>query len=334
MPNATHQLESFFWPKSIAILGASPDPHRIRGLLLRYLRRVGYPGKILPINPSYQEIEGMACYPDLPSTGEQVELAIVAIPAQNVVAAAEDCARNGVKHLVIISSGFAEEGGAAGDLQGRLTEIARRTGMRMAGPNCEGYYNALMPSATTFSPTVDFKEGVEEAPRVSTRRIGVVAQSGGVGFSFFNRGHAYGLGFSYVISTGNEADLSLADFMDYMVRDDRTHAVLIFCEAIRDPAGFLAAAAEAQRRGKPIIAIKIGNSAAGARATASHTASLSGWQAAYSAAFRKYNIIEAEDPDEALAIAGLLLTGPPPRPASASASPPRQAAAAPGWRTR
>jgi len=307
-----HTLESFFWPRSIAVLGASPDPHRIRGLLLRYLRRVGYPGKIFPINPSYAEIEGMTCYPDLASVGEQVDVVIVAIPASAVVAAAEECARLGVKHLVIISSGFAEEGGAAGDLQGQLTAIARRTGMRMAGPNCEGYYNALMPSTTTFSPTVDFKEDRVEAPRVSQRRIGVVAQSGGVGFSFFNRGHAYGLGFSYVISTGNEADLSLADFMDYMVRDDRTHAVMIFCEAIRDPEGFLKAAAEARRRGKPVIAIKVGNSAAGARATASHTASLSGWGSAYAAAFRKYGVITADDPDEALAIAGLLLTGPAP----------------------
>ena len=312
MTSAAHPLESFFWPKSIAVLGASPDPHRIRGLLLRYLRRVGYPGKILPINPSYQDIDGMRCYPDLAATGEQVELVIMAIPAQNVVAAAQECARHGVKHLVIISSGFAEEGGAAGDLQGQLTAIARRTGMRMSGPNCEGYYNALMPATTTFSPTVDFQEGATPRPLVSTRRIGVVAQSGGVGFSFFNRGAAYGLGFSYVISTGNEADLSLADFMDYMVRDERTHAVLIFCEAIRDPAGFQKAAAEAQRRGKPVIAIKVGNTAAGARATASHTASLSGWGSAYAAAFRKHNIITAEDPDEALAIAGLLLTGPAP----------------------
>jgi acyl-CoA synthetase (NDP forming) len=307
-----HPLESFFWPQSIAVFGASPDPHRIRGLLLRYLRRTGYPGAILPINPSYAEIEGMRCYPDLAATGQRPDLAIVAIPASGVLAAAEDCAGHGVKHLVIISSGFAEEGGAAGDVQAELTALARRTGMRMAGPNCEGYWNALMPATTTFSPTVDFKEGEVESPRVSDRRIGVVAQSGGIGFSFFNRGRAYGLGFSYVISTGNEADLSLADFMDYMVRDERTHAVLIFCEAIRDPAGFLAAAAEARRRGKPVIAIKVGNSAAGARATASHTASLSGWQSAYAAAFRRHNIITAEDPDEALAIAGMLLTGPAP----------------------
>jgi len=310
---AEHPLESFFWPQSIAVLGASPDHHRIRGQLLYYLRNVGYTGKILPINPSYSEIDGLRCYPDIAAVGEPVDMVVMAIPAASVIAATEECARAGVKHAVIISSGFAEEGGEASLLQEKLQDVARRTGIRIAGPNCEGFFNALGNITTTFSPTVDFR--AEEIPPtlVSAKKIGVVAQSGGIGFSLFNRGRAYGLGFSYVISTGNEADLSLADFLDYMVRDPRTHAVMLFCEAIRDSARFVAAAAEAQRLGKPIIAIKVGNSAAGQRATASHTASLSGWQTAYRAIFHRYNVIEAEDPDEALAIAGMLTTCPPPK---------------------
>ena len=309
----SHMLESFFWPRSVAVLGASPDPHRIRGLLLRHLRDNGFQGRIVPVNPSYQEIGGLRCYPSLDAAGEPVDVAVVAIPASAVPAAAEECARAGVKHMVVISSGFAEEGGAASEMQARIRDIARRTGLRIAGPNCEGYWNALGRVSTTFSPTVEAKPNGRPPTLVSDRRIGVIAQSGGIGFSLFNRGQAAGLGFSYVMSTGNEADLTLADFLDYMARDDRTHAVMLFCETVRDGSGFVAAAEEARARGKPIVAIKVGHSEAGQRAAASHTAALSGAHTAYRAVFGKYGILEADDPDEAVAIAGTLLTCKPPR---------------------
>lgn len=307
-----HVLESFFWPRAVAVLGASPDPHRIRGLLLRHLRGNGFAGRIVPVNPSYAEIDGLRCYPSLDAAGDGIDVAVVAIPAGAVAQAAEDCARAGVKHMIVISSGFAEEGGAASDMQARLLDVSRRTGLRVAGPNCEGYWNALGHVSTTFSPTVEVKANEEVPALVSDRRIGVIAQSGGIGFSLFNRGKAAGLGFSYVMSTGNEADLTAADFLDYMVRDDRTHAVMMFCETIRDGAGFVSAAEEARRRGKPIVAIKVGRSDAGKRAAASHTAALSGAYTAYRAVFERYGILEAEDPDEAVAIAGMLLTCKPP----------------------
>ena len=309
----SHMLESFFWPHSVAVLGASPDPHRIRGLLLRHLRDNGFQGRIVPVNPSYQEIDGLRCYPSLEAAGGPIDLAVVAIPASAVAGTAEDCAHAGVKHMVVISSGFAEEGGAASAMQAHLHDIARRTGLRVAGPNCEGYWNALGRISTTFSPTVEAKPNEQPPTLVSDRRIGVIAQSGGIGFSLFNRGKAAGLGFSYVMSTGNEADLTAADFLDYMARDDRTHAVMLFCETIRDGAAFIAAAEEARARGKPIVAIKVGRSEAGQRAAASHTAALSGAYTAYRAVFGRYGILEAEDPDEAVAVAGTLLTCKPPR---------------------
>jgi acyl-CoA synthetase (NDP forming) len=307
-----HALESFFWPKSIAVLGASPDVHRIRGRLLHQLRENGFPGRILPINPSYQEIEGLRCYPSIDAVGESMDLALVAIPAAGVAPALEECAKAGVKNALIISSGFAEEGGAAGDMQAALVEVTQRTGIRACGPNCEGYFNALGKIATTFSPTVEMRED-EGRVLASERRVGVIAQSGGIGFALFNRGKAAGIGFSYVISTGNEADLNMADFLDYMVEDKNTHAVMLFCEAARNGPAFVAALAKARRLGKPIIAIKIGRSDAGKRASASHTASLSGSYTAYRAVFDRYGVIEAEDPDEAVAIAGVLLTCPLPK---------------------
>ena len=307
-----HALQSFFWPQSIAVLGASPDLHRIRGRLLHQLRENGYPGRILPINPSYQNIDGLPCYPSIAAVGSPVDLALVAIPAAGVAPALEECAKAGVKNTLIISSGFAEEGGAAGDMQAALVEVTKRTGIRACGPNCEGYFNALGKVATTFSPTVEMKEE-EDRVLVSHRRVGVIAQSGGIGFALFNRGKAAGIGFSYVISTGNEADLNMADFLDYMVEDTNTHAVMLFCESVRSGPAFVAALEKARHLGKPIIAIKIGRSDAGSRASASHTASLSGAYTAYRAVFERYGVIEAEDADEAVAIAGVLLTCPLPK---------------------
>jgi acetyltransferase len=307
-----HKLHSFFWPQSIAVLGASPDKGRIRGRLLHQLRENGFPGRILPINPSYQEIEGLQCYPSIGAVGEPVDLALVAIPAAGVAPALEDCAAAGVKNALIISSGFAEEGGAASDMQRALVELTARTGLRACGPNCEGYFNALGRVATTFSPTVETKDDGSRV-LISPRRIGVIAQSGGIGFALFDRGKAAGIGFSYVISTGNEADLGMAEFLDYMVEDANTHAVMLFCEAVRNGPGFIEALEKAHRLGKPIIAIKVGRTDAGTRAAASHTASLSGSYAAYHAIFERYGVIEAEDPDEAVAIAGLVLTCPLPR---------------------
>jgi len=308
----THALQSFFWPESIAVLGASPDLHRIRGRLLHQLRENGFPGRILPINPSYQAIGGLPCFPSIGAVDGPVDLALVAIPAPAVAAAVEECAKAGVKNTLIISSGFAEEGGAAGDMQAALIEVTKRYGIRACGPNCEGYYNALGRIATTFSPTVETRDDDSQV-LVSDRRIGVIAQSGGIGFALFNRGKAAGLGFTYVISTGNEADLTMADFLDYMVEDERTHAVMLFCEAVRNGPGFVAALAKARRLGKPVIAIKVGRSDAGTRASASHTASLSGSYTAYHAVFERYGVIEAEDADEAVAIAGVVLSCPLPK---------------------
>jgi acetate---CoA ligase (ADP-forming) len=304
----THRLHSFLWPESIAVLGASPDLHRIRGRLLHQLRENGFPGRILPINPSYQDIDGLPCYSSIEAAGA-ADLALIAIPAAGVAAAVDECARAGVKNTLIISSGFAEEGGAASEMQAGLIAIKKRTGIRTCGPNCEGYYNALGRIATTFSPTVETKAD-DIKILVSENRVGVIAQSGGIGFALFNRGKAADLGFSYVISTGNEADLTMADFLDYMVEDPQTHVVMLFCETVRNGPGFVAALEKARQRCKPIIAIKVGRSDAGTRASASHTASLSGSYAAYHAIFERYGVIEAEDADEAVAIAGLALTCP------------------------
>lgn len=307
-----HPLDTFFSPKSIAIIGASRESHKIPGLLLAFLRKNEFPGAIYPVNPNYGDINGLTCYPNVAAIGQPIDLAIVIIPAKFVTGALEECAAVGVKNAIIISSGFAEEGGEASGMQDEIARIARRTGMRISGPNAEGFYNEPAKIAATFSPTVDVRPDV---PRLiaSRRRIGIVAQSGGIGFAIYNRARALGVALSCVISTGNEADLGAGEFLDYMVRDPNTDVILLFIEGIRDTDMFLAAARRAVEIGKPIIVTKVGRSGAGERAAASHTASMAGWSAAYDAVFAKYGFIVSNDLDEAVAIAAVLTTSPLPR---------------------
>jgi acetate---CoA ligase (ADP-forming) len=302
-------LHGLLAPASIAILGASPDVTKIRGLLLQVLRKNGYPGRIYPVNPNHAQIDGLQCYPRVGAIGERVDLALLAIPAAEIPAGLEACAHAGVRDAVIIASGFAEQGGAQSELQDRVTEISRRFGIRVCGPNSEGFHNEIASVSATFSPAVGHARDVE--PIIAThRRIGIVAQSGGIGFSLYHRGRAQGLSFSYVVSTGNEADLTLADFLDYMIGDEATDAVLLFLETVRDPQTFLAAAARALDQHKPIIAVKVGRTSIGARAALSHTASMTGWDAAYEAVFKTYGIVVVSDPDEAIAIAAALTSAP------------------------
>src|SRR5947209_8325948 len=312
VPMRVRPLDSFFAPESIAIIGASPDAKKIRGLLQSMLQKNEYRGKLYPVNPSYEEIAGLRCFPSVSAIGQPVDLALIAIPAERVLQSLEECAQAGVRNAVIISSGFAEEGGSSADAQQAIAALARRTGMRISGPNAEGFHNEIGRVAATFSPAVDVKPGAMRLV-ASTRRIGIVAQSGGIGFALYNRGRAMGLSFSYVVSTGNEVDLGIGDFLDHMVRDDETDVVMLFLEGVRDPKTFLDAAAEAARIGKPIIVAKIGKSGAGERAAASHTASMTGWNAAYRAVFAKYGFIEAGDPDEAVAVAAALTSAPLPK---------------------
>jgi acetate---CoA ligase (ADP-forming) len=305
-------LDRFFAPESIAVIGASPDIKRIRGTLLHVLRQNAYPGKLYPVNPSYKEIDGLACYPNVKAIGAPVDLAVVVIPAPHVPAALEECAACGVRYAVIISSGFAEEGEAQGALQEEIVRTARRSGMRISGPNGEGFHNDIARVSATFSPAVESR-AFTEAPTATSRRIGVVAQSGGIGFSFYMRGRAIGLSFSTIVTSGNEADLTATDFFAHMVEDEATSAILLFLETVRDADRFLAAAQRAAEVGKPVVAIKIGRSEAGRRATTSHTASMAGWDTAFDAVFRRYGITVASDPDEAMAILAAFTTAPLPR---------------------
>ena len=307
-----HPLDSFFAPDSIALIGASRDLEKIPGRLLSMLRKNEYPGKIYPINPNYPDIDGLKCYKSIADVGVPIDLAIVIIPARAVLGALEQCAAAGVKNAVIISSGFAEEGGDSAAMQDEIVAIGKCSGMRISGPNAEGFLSEVQKVAATFSPTVDVKPGY--VPLVATtRRIAIVAQSGGIGFAIKHRAKALGVAISYCVSAGNECDLGAGEFLDYMVQDASTDVILLFIEGIRDVDKFLAAARRAAEMGKPVIVTKVGRSGAGERAAASHTASMAGWSAAYDAVFAKYGFIVSNDLDEAVTIAAVLTTNPLPK---------------------
>jgi acetyltransferase len=307
-----HPLDSFFAPSGIAIIGASRDVEKIPGRLLSMLRKNNYPGRIYPINPNYGDINGLTCYPSIAAVKQPIDLAIVVIPAKAVLGALEECAAAGVKNVIIISSGFAEEGGDSSAMQDAIVALAKRTGMRISGPNAEGFYSEVQHVAATFSPTVDVKPGAHDLV-ATKRRVAIVAQSGGIGFAIKHRAKALGIAISYCVSAGNEADLGAGEFLDYMVQDASTDAILLFIEGIRDVDKFLAAAKRAAEIGKPVIVTKVGRSGAGERAAASHTASMAGWSAAYDAVFAKYGFIVSNDLDEAVAIAAVLTTSPLPK---------------------
>jgi acetyltransferase len=307
-----HPLDSLFAPDSIALIGASRDLEKIPGRLLSMLRKNEFPGKIFPINPNYGDIDGLKCYPAIADVGQPIDLAIVIIPARAVLGALEQCAAVGVKNAVIISSGFAEEGGDSAAMQDAIVALAKKTGMRISGPNAEGFYSQAQRVAATFSPTVGVKPDTPQLV-ATIRRIGIVAQSGGIGFAIYHRAKALGIALSYVISAGNESDLGAGEFFEFMVQDSSTDVILLFIEGIRDVDKFLVAARRAAEIGKPVIVTKVGRSGAGERAAASHTASMAGWSAAYDAVFAKYGFIVSNDLDEAVTIAAVLTTNPMPK---------------------
>lgn len=297
-------LDALFWPRSIALVGASPDKHGIRGRIVDAVRQHGFHGPIYPVSRSHACIDGLRTCPSASALPEGVDLAIVTIPAVYVADALEACGERGVRAAVIISSGFAEERGEEGAArEAAIRRVVERYDMAVLGPNGEGFMNAATPLTATFSPTVfDVENGL--VPEHSTGGgVAVVSQSGGIGFSFFNRGRPKELRFSFVVSMGNEAGLESLDVLDYLLDDASTQVLLGFVEGFRTPARFAGVASKAATLQKPLVLAKVGRSEAGAAAAASHTASLAGSQRAYEAMFARYGIVPGRDVDEMLDIA-------------------------------
>lgn len=303
-------LQTFLWPKSIAVIGASPDESKLGGRLLFSLRRRAFPGPLYPVNPNHSEIQGLPAFGSIDAVPGPVDLVLIIVRAELVLGLLERCHANGVKGAVVFSSGFAEAGGDYQAMERAIADFAERSGLLVAGPNAEGFFNLRGSVAATFSPTVLYPA---DADQPAIRKISVIAQSGGIGFSIFTRGMVRHLGYNYVVSTGNEAALECLDFAEYFIEEAATDVLVMFIEAFRDGARFARFAARAADLGKPVVVIKAGRSESGRRAALSHTASLAGSTAAYDAVARRYGILRADDPDEVGDIAAALADGRRPR---------------------
>lgn len=304
-------IAKMLWPKSVAVVGASSDIHGLRGRILEIILSHPYDGKVYPISRSATEVQGLKAYPSVDALPEPADLAILIIPAQYIPAELERCGKAGIKAAVILSSGFAEEGGEGAAMQSDIAAIARRYDMAVSGPNTEGFANIAAGLCPTFSPAMDKNAGpIKPTRALGSGQVSVISQSGGLGFAFFDRARPRNLSFRHIVTTGNEAALEVFDFVDYMLDEGGTDVFLLLLEDVKSPEKFKRAAEKALRLGKPIIVGKIGQSEAGSRAVASHTAALAGSQAAYRAMFERYGLIEAHELDEMLDLAaGFLACG-------------------------
>ncbi len=298
-------LRPLFNPRSIAIIGASDDLTRIGGLPIRFLRRHGYGGDLFPVNPKYREIAGLPCYASVKSISRPVELALIGIPRAMVMEALKDCAEKRVQFVILFSAGYAEMGESGRREQEELRRFVRQAGVRVVGPNCIGIVNTHDHVAASFTSGLEIES-------LNPGGIGLVTQSGGVGNCLLTRASDRSIGLSYFISSGNELDLEISDFLDYFVDENRTRSIALLLEDLKDPAKFSQAAARALDMGKPVVALKVGRSDKGREAAASHTGAMSGMDALYQGLFRQRGISRVFDVDELLETAHLFASYPPP----------------------
>jgi acetyltransferase len=256
------------------------------------------------VNPKYAELDGQRCYPSLGELPAPVDMAWVGVPVGRVAKIVEECVAAGIRSLVVVTAGFAETGAEGALSQSALSERAREAGITLLGPNSIGFVNAWDRVPLSFS-------GAMELPEIRPGPLAIVSQSGGLGGSVLNRAQDRRLGVSYLISTGNEAGITLADCLEFLAEDERTRAIVLIVEQVRDGDRFRAAAGRALELGKPVIALKLGVSEAAARLARSHTGALVGSEVAWEAVAGQLGFILAEDPGELTDLAVWSLRTPP-----------------------
>lgn len=293
-------VNALFNPTSVAVVGASSDPAKLTGRPIAYLQRNGFAGQIYPINPRYESIGELPCFPDAASLPAAPDVGLILLGANRVVDSVRQLAAIGTKASIVLASGFGETGAEGLERQAALLEAAGD--MRLLGPNTIGLVNLtdrVMLSASGALELSDFPAG----------NVALVSQSGGILGSLLSRAVARGIGFSKLVATGNEVDLDVADFIDQLADDPASKVIALYLETIRRPEAFRAAAARAIAAGKAIVAYKVGRSEAGARSAVSHTGALAGADQAYEALFRQSGIIRAQTFSDLLDIPTILSSG-------------------------
>ncbi|MGZ8578459.1 MAG: bifunctional acetate--CoA ligase family protein/GNAT family N-acetyltransferase, partial [Actinomycetota bacterium] len=301
--SAANAVRAFLEPRSCAVIGASRDAESIGGRLFRNLVTQPFGGVVYPVNPKAPVVQGVAAYPSIAEIPGDVELAFVAVPAAHVIAVADECGRKGVRGLVVISAGFGEVGPEGIERQRELLSVCRGHGMRLIGPNCMGVANT--------DPAIRLN-GTFVSAWPPEGRVAFMSQSGALGLAVMQQATALGMGLSSFVSVGNKADVSGNDLLAYWDQDPRTDVVLLYLESLGNPRRFASYARRIGRR-KPIVAVKSGRSAAGARATSSHTgALLAANDTAADALFRQHGVIRTDTLEEMFDVATLLANQPVP----------------------
>jgi acetyl coenzyme A synthetase (ADP forming)-like protein len=298
-----HPLDSILRPRSIAVVGASRQVGSIGHEIVSNLLQYGFTGPVYPVNPRAGSVRSIKAYPSVASIPDPVDLAVIAVPKQLVVAAAEECGRKGIAGLVVISAGFREVGGAGAEREQDLLSAVRRYGMRLIGPNCLGVLNAepAVSMNATFAPVMP-----------PSGRVAFVSQSGALGLSVLDYAREYGIGIAQFVSIGNRPDVSSNDLLAYWEHDPAVDVILMYVETFGNPRRFLETAGRISKT-KPIVVVKSGRSKSGARAASSHTGALSGSDRAVDAMLAQAGVIRAETVEELFELAIALEARPLPR---------------------
>ncbi|SCU74822.1 CoA binding domain protein [Cupriavidus necator] len=288
-------VDDFFLARSIAVIGASADASKIGGRPVHLLRKHGYAGAIYPINPKGGEIQGLRAYARLADAPEAPELALVAVPAPQALQAVQDCAGRGVRAIVVLSSGFAEAGAQGAGWQAEMRAVAQRHGMRLLGPNCLGTVGVAERAIGSFSVALE-----DHFPQPGA--IGIVSQSGNIGSNTLQLLVQRGVGISRMITTGNEADVDLADGIAALARDPATRVILCCMETCRDGERLREALAIAREHQTPVVVLKIGATEQGQAAAASHTGALAASDAVIDAVFLRHGALRVRSHEDLVEI--------------------------------
>ena len=292
----THSLDPLLRPKSVAVIGASDNPARIGGRPIFSMLEGGFKGRLYPVNPNRETIQGLKSYPNISSVPEPVDSVVISVPEKIALDVVRECADAGVKSAVMFTSGFAEIGASGVKAQLELRKIALESGMRIVGPNCLGVFNLNLGWFGTFANTLASK-------KIPTGPIGIVTQSGAYGGHLFTITQNRGVGTNYWVTTGNEVDVDVAEVIEFYAKEPDIKVIVSYAEGIKDGSRLCRALEAARKAKKPVIFMKVGSTEAGARAAASHTASLAGEDAIYDGMFKQFGVYRAETTEEMADIA-------------------------------
>ena len=298
-------FRALFAPRGVALYGASGDAAKNTARPQRYLRKHGYTGLVAPINRTRREVLGVEAYPSLAEAPREIDQAFIMVPPADVPAACDECFARGIPVVTIFTDGFGETGAAGREIEARLVERARAAGVRLLGPNSIGLISTAPPTALSVN-------AVLELDRLPVGPLGVVSQSGSLIGAFLSRGAARGIGFSKLVSVGNEADLSVAELVELLIDDAQTQAILLFLETLREPERMAQAARRAFDVGKPLIAYKLGRSRAGVELAKSHTGAIAGDDRAVDAFLRACGVLRVHSFEALIETAHLAIGQRPP----------------------